>query len=47
VHESWAQMKMENDDDVKQNEFRIENDPSAILNQYLGGEKLEELILWY
>jgi len=37
---------MENDDgDVEQDEFRINDDPSTVLDQYVGGEELEELIL--
>ena len=42
---------MENDDsdvddgDVEQNKFRVEDDPSIVLDQYLGGEELEELIM--
>ena len=33
------------DDDVEQDKFCIGEDPSAVLNQYLGREQLEELIL--
>jgi hypothetical protein len=35
---------MENDD-VEEDEFRIADDPRALLDQYLGREELEELIL--
>ena len=34
-----------NDGDVEQDEFCIRDDPSAVLDQQLGGEELEELIL--
>lgn len=33
------------DDDVEQKEFGIGDDPSAVLDQYLGAEELKELIL--
>jgi len=33
------------DDNTEQKEFGVEDDPSAILDQYLGGEELKELIL--
>ena len=33
------------DNDVEQNKFRMGNNPSTIMDQYLGGEELEELIL--
>jgi hypothetical protein len=37
---------MENDDgDVEQDDFCIRDDPHALLDQYLDGEELEELIL--
>ena len=39
--EPWT----ENDDDVEQDELCIGDDPCAILDQYLGEEELEELIL--
>jgi hypothetical protein len=32
-------------DNVEQDEFRIRDDPNAILDEYLGGEELQELIL--
>jgi hypothetical protein len=37
---------MKNDDgDVEQDKFRIGDDTSTMLDQYMGGEELEELIL--
>ena len=33
------------DDNVEQEEFRIGDDLGAVLDQYLGGEELQELIL--
>jgi hypothetical protein len=33
------------DDNVQQDKFRIGDDPRIILDQYLGGEEFEELIL--
>lgn len=34
-----------NDGDVKRNGFCIRGDPCAVLDKYLGGKELEELIL--
>ena len=46
--EPWAmspEPRTENDDDIEQDEFCIGDDPSVVLDQYLGREELKKLIL--
>ena len=45
---AWAlspEPRVENEDDIEEDEFCIGDDPSAFPDQYLGGEELEELIM--